>query len=70
MPFRTPQYIGHKQGAAFLAEQDITWEDDYMKEGQEMCKQYREVHAQQKYLEGWKKAFEESLPKSEEDEED
>ena len=57
MPFRTPQHIGYKQCVAFLAEKFITWEADYMKEGQEMSKQYREAHAQQRYLEGWEKAW-------------
>ena len=60
MPFLTPQYTGHKQGAVFLAQQDITWEDDYIKEGQEMSKPYREEHAQKRYMEGWKKAFDEA----------
>jgi hypothetical protein len=60
MPFMTPQYVGYKQGSAFLAQQDITWEDDYVKEGREMSKQHREEHAQQRYLEGWKKAFDEA----------
>ncbi len=59
MPFRTPQHIGQKQGAAFIAEQVIIWEDDYLKEGDEMSKQYREAHARQRYLEGWKKAWQE-----------
>lgn len=60
MPFKTPQYIGHKQGRAHLLSLHITWEDDYMKEGQEMSKQYRDESSQQRYLQGWKKAFDEN----------
>ena len=67
MPFRTPQYIGQKQGSQFIYQQAIIWEDDYMKEGQEMCKQYREDHAQQRYLEGWKKAWQEYLASQKEE---
>jgi hypothetical protein len=59
MPFLTPQYTGHKQGKAFLVEQDIIWKDDYMKKGQENSKQYGEEASQQRYLQGWEKAFEE-----------
>lgn len=60
MPFKTPQYTGHKEGRAYLLSLDITWEDDYMKEGKKRSKQFKEEHAQQRYMEGWKKAFEEN----------
>jgi hypothetical protein len=60
MPFMTPQYIGQKQGNEHLASHGITSEDEYTKEGQELSKQYSEPHAQQRYLEGWRKAWDES----------
>lgn len=60
MPFMTPEYTGHKQGKAFLNEQNIVWKDDYMKEGQEMSKQYGEEASQKRYLQGWEKAFNEN----------
>jgi hypothetical protein len=58
MAFKTPQYMGRKQGEAFLAKRLFIWKDDYMREGLERSDQYKEEVSQQRYLQGWEEAFE------------
>lgn len=67
MPFLTPQYVGKKVGSSFLEEYPNTTKEDFMDEGEELSKQYREEHAQKRYLQGWERAFDERHAKSEDE---